>query len=175
MDLKQLVMLAFQVSILATVFGFGLRASPDVVLYLIRRPGLLVRSLFAVLVVMPIVAVVLARAFDFRPVAEIALIALAISPLPPLLPKKESKAGGRQSYGLALMVVLAMFAIVTVPLSAEILQRVFGRPLGVAPGAIARVVLLMAVLPLAAGMTVRATLPALAGRIEPLVTGWQEY
>ncbi len=171
MDLKQLVMLAFQVSILATVFGFGLRASPDVVLYLIRRPGLLVRSLFAVLVVMPIVAVVLARAFDFRPVAEIALIALAISPLPPLLPKKESKAGGRQSYGLALMVVLAMFAIVTVPLSAEILQRVFGRPLGVAPGAIARVVLLMAVLPLAAGMTVRATLPALAGRIEPLVTG----
>ncbi len=170
MELRQLVMLAFQASILSTVFGFGLKASPDVFLYLIRRPGLLLRSLLAVLVVMPIVAVALARTFDFRPVAEIALIALAISPVPPLLPKKESKVGGRQSYGLALMVVLALSAIVTVPVSAEILQRVFGRPLGAAPVAIAQVVLIMAVLPLVAGMAIRAILPALADRIDPLVT-----
>src|SRR5882672_1126475 len=168
--MKQLVMLAFQVSIFCTVFGLGLRAAPVDLLYLLQRPGLLLRSLLAVLVIMPVLAVVLAMMFDFRPVAEIALIALAISPVPPLLPKKEAKAGGRQSYGLALMVTLALLAIVTVPLSVEILQRVFGRPLGAAPGAIARVVLMMALLPLVAGMVVRAMRPALAERVEGIVT-----
>jgi len=45
MDSKQIIMLALQVSILATVFGFGLKARPGDLLYLWRQPGLLVRSL----------------------------------------------------------------------------------------------------------------------------------
>jgi BASS family bile acid:Na+ symporter len=166
MDLKQLVLLAFQVSILGTVFGYGLKAYPDDLLYLVRRPGLLLRSVLAVLVIMPVLVVLLDRMFDFRPVAEVALMALAISPVPPLLPGREARAGGRQSYGLALMATLALLAIVVVPLWLEILQWIFDRPLGVAPGAIARVVLIMAVLPLVAGVAVRAILPALADRIE---------
>src|SRR5688500_12894163 len=49
-ELRQFVMLAFQVSILCMVFGFGLRAAPSDLLYLLRRPGLLWRSLLSVLV-----------------------------------------------------------------------------------------------------------------------------
>ena len=128
-------MLAFQVSILCIVFGFGLRAAPSDLLYLLRRPGLLWRSLLSVLVVMPIVAVALARIFDVRRATEIALVALAISPVPPLLPRKEAKAAGQESYGLALMVVLALVSIVAAPAAVEILQRVVDRPLGAAPGA----------------------------------------
>ena len=90
------------------MFGYGLRAEFTDLLYLFRRPALLVRSLIAVLVVMPAVAVVLARWFDFAPTVEIALVALAISPLPPLLPTREAKAGGGERYGLGLMVVLAL-------------------------------------------------------------------
>ena len=50
-----------------------------------------------------IVAVALAVAFDFTPVVEVALLALAISPVPPLLPGKEFKAGGRASYTIGLL------------------------------------------------------------------------
>jgi BASS family bile acid:Na+ symporter len=166
MDMRQVVMLTLQMSIFCTVFGFGLGAAPRDLLDLLRRPGLLLRSLLSVLVVMPIVAVVLARLFDILPATEIVLIALAISPVPPLLPKKETRAGGQPSYGLALMVVLALLSIVTVPAAVEILQRVFDRPLGAAPDVIGRVILTMVVLPLVAGMVVRAKLPALAGRID---------
>jgi hypothetical protein len=56
MELRQLVILALQVSILCTVFGFGLRATTGDLLYLARRPGLMLRSLLAMLVVMPLVA-----------------------------------------------------------------------------------------------------------------------
>jgi len=60
MDLKHILGLAFQVSILCTVFGFGLKATLEDLLYLIRRPGLLARSLLAVFVIMPLFAVALA-------------------------------------------------------------------------------------------------------------------
>jgi BASS family bile acid:Na+ symporter len=166
MDLKLVVMLALKLSIFCTVLGFGLKATLDDLLYLIRRPGLFVRSLLAVFVIMPLLAVVLSRQFDFRPPVEVALIALALSPVPPLLPKKEGKAGGHHSYGLALMAMLALLSIVVVPVSMEILERMFHVPLAVAPQVVAKVVLQAALLPLAVGMIVRALAPRFAARIE---------
>ena len=70
MDLKQLVVLALQVSVVCTVVGFGLRTTVHDLLYLVRRPGLLARSFLAMFVIMPVVAVLLARLFDFRPTVE---------------------------------------------------------------------------------------------------------
>jgi BASS family bile acid:Na+ symporter len=166
MTAKQLVILGLQLSIVCTVFGFGLKATPRALVSLFRQPSLLLRSLLSVFVVMPIVAVGMATMFDFRRGAEIALIALAISPVPPLLPNREVKAGGQGSYSLALMATLALLSIVAVPLAAEILQRVFNLPLNAEPGAIAKVALVMAVLPLLAGVAVRASMPAVADRIE---------
>ncbi|GFE80693.1 hypothetical protein GCM10011487_26930 [Steroidobacter agaridevorans] len=79
MDLKQLVVIALQVSVFCMVFGFGLKTTTQDLSYLIRRPSLLVRSLLAVFVVMPIVAVLFAVLFDFELTVERALIALAVS------------------------------------------------------------------------------------------------
>jgi BASS family bile acid:Na+ symporter len=166
MDLKQLVILALQLSVVCTVFGFGLKTTTDDMVSLVRRPGLLVRSLLAVFIVMPAVVVALTRLFNFLPVVEIALVALAISPMPPLLPQRQAKAGGDTSYGLGLMAVLALASIVMVPLALKFLTVVFERPLAMAPGTLARIVLISAILPLAAGMAVRAFLPRLASSIE---------
>jgi BASS family bile acid:Na+ symporter len=170
MDMKNLVMLAFQVSIMCTVFGFGLKATPEDLLHLLRRPGLLARSLVAVLVIMPVVAVALARLFDFRQVVEIALVALALSPMPPLLPQRTTKTGGEPSYGLGLLTILSLLSIASIPLSVEVLGRFFGQSLAMAPGAVAKVVLVAALLPLAAGMATRAVVPGIAERIAPLVS-----
>jgi BASS family bile acid:Na+ symporter len=158
-------MLALQASIFGTVLGFGLKATPDDLLYLVRRPGLLLRSLLAVFVIMPVVAVALVRIFDFRHAAEVALVALAISPAPPLLPGREGRAGGHASYGLGLMAMLAVLAIVVIPLEVAILGPVFGQSFAVAPQTIAGIVLKAVILPLAAGMLIRAAWPARADRI----------
>jgi BASS family bile acid:Na+ symporter len=116
-------------------------------------------------VIMPLVAVALDRWFDFSHTVEIALVALSISPVPPLLPQRETKAGGHHSYGLALMALLALLSIVVVPLALQLLQLVYGRPY-TTPTTIAKVVLVMAILPLSAGMLVRALAPAVAARID---------
>ena len=64
MTLQQAIVLVLQVSILVTVFSFGLMTTVGDVLYVVRRPSLLGRSLVAMFVIMPIVAVALAAAFD---------------------------------------------------------------------------------------------------------------
>ena len=71
--IRQVVLLALQVSIIGTVFGFGLNTTARDLLYLFRRPGLLARSLLAVFVIMPAVAVALVRIFDFPRVVGIVL------------------------------------------------------------------------------------------------------
>jgi BASS family bile acid:Na+ symporter len=169
MDLKQMTMLALQISIVSTVFGFGLKASGRDILYLVRRPGLFARSLLAVLVIMPLVALALAWMFDFPPAVEVILVALAISPVPPLLPMKETKAGGDTSYGLGLMAVLAVVSIVAVPVILALLGLILGRPLAMTPGAIAAVMIKTIVVPLAAGLIVRAVAPQFADRLANVV------
>jgi len=166
MDPKQLVLLAFQISIISIVFGFGLKATPDDLLYVLRRPGLLARSLIAVFLIMPLVAVALSRWFDFPRVVEIDLIALALSPTPPLLPGREARSGGHQSYGLGLMALCALLSIALVPLSLTFVGAFFGLPFRMSPGAVAAIVSKAVLLPLAAGVLVRALAPAFAARLE---------
>lgn len=165
MTLQQLILLALQSSILLTVFGFGLQATPGDVLYLVRRPSLLGRSLFSMLVVMPVVAVALILAFTLRPAVEIVLVALAVSPIPPLLPGRQQKAGGHSSYALGLMAIVGLISIVTVPATMQLLGRFSVRPLEMSSGAIAALVLRTVVLPLVAGIALRALVPALAERV----------
>jgi BASS family bile acid:Na+ symporter len=162
MDTKQLVLLALQVAIFATVFGFGLQAKADDLTYILRRPGLLLRSLLAMFVVMPMVVVILVKALDLRMPVEVVLVVLAISPIPPLLPGKEMKAGGLPSYGLGLMLLFGLAAIALTPLLVEVMARVFHRPVTMSPGGIARIVVTMILVPLVSGMIVRALLPRVA-------------
>jgi BASS family bile acid:Na+ symporter len=168
--LKELILLVLQVSVFCTVFGFGLDTTLADMLYVMRRPGLLARSLIAMFVIMPAFAIALAKRFEFRHVVEIALVALSISPVPPLLPKREGQAGGRGPYALGLMAWLALLSIGLVPGAVEVLRQFAHRQLEMATIAVTRAVFTTALAPLAAGMLVRALLPAATPRIGTLVT-----
>src|SRR5215475_6544517 len=164
--LQHLITWAFQLSILATAFGFGLKATTEDVQDLIRRPALFGRSLLAIFVIVPIVAVALAHAFDFPHAAEIAMIALAISPLAALIPVNLIKVGRRFSFPAGLMAMVALLSVVVVPLLVALIGRFLGWSSLVSPLRAAGVVAAIVLLPLVAGMVVRALRPVLADRIE---------
>jgi BASS family bile acid:Na+ symporter len=165
-DPAELLKLAFLVSIILTVFGFGLGARVEDVLYLVRRPRLLVISLVSMFIVMPFVALGLGLVFDPPQVAKVALVALALSPVPPLFPGKARQAAGRGSYGLGLTATVSILSIVLVPAWVEFLGSLMGRPFHTGATAVAGLVVIAVVLPLAAGMLVRAFLPRVADRVE---------
>ncbi|MCC8361548.1 bile acid:sodium symporter [Lysobacter sp. A6] len=169
MDPKSIVILACQLSIVCTVLGFGLHASRNDLLYLWRRPGLLVRSIVSVMLIMPAVALAMESLFEFRRTAELALVALAFSPIPPLLPTKSDRAGGEHAYMVSLLLTLSLVAIVAVPVSAAILSVVFERQFNLSVSAVAKIVLVMAVLPLVVGVLIRRRMPRFADHIAPMV------
>jgi BASS family bile acid:Na+ symporter len=164
MTLQQAIILALQVSIVLTVFGFGLQTRGADVTAVLRQPSLLGRSL-GMFVVMPVVGIGLATTFVLRPSVEIILVALAISPIPPLLPGREQKAGAHSSFGLGLMMIAGLLSIAIVPLMLAMIGWYTGREIAMPPQAIARVVFLAAVLPLGAGMAVLAFATGVAHRI----------
>src|SRR5262245_48681904 len=168
MSPAQLVTLALQVSIALIVFAVALQAKPGDIGYLLRRPSLLLRSVLAMNVVMPIIAAAIAAAFNLNPAVEVALILLAVSPVPPILPGKEVKAGANISYRIGLLAVSAILAIVAVPLSVMVIGRLFGRDLQVPFATIAPVVAKTVLVPLLLGAIVRSIAPALARLASPI-------
>ena len=90
MELARLLPLVLQASIAAIVASIAMGARLSDLSGLWERPGLLLRSLLAMFVVMPVVAVGIAVLFDLARMVEVALIALALSPVPPMLPRKAS-------------------------------------------------------------------------------------
>lgn len=165
MDLATLIPIALRSSIFLLVFALGLGANFDEALSLLRRPAQLLRSLVAMNVVMPVFAVLLAATFDLHYIVKVALIALAVSPVPPILPKKQLKAGGSAHYTVGLLFSAALLTIVSLPLSVEIVGRVFDKPTHVSPATVALIVSITVIAPLAAGILVRHLAPRVAERI----------
>src|SRR5438309_1963884 len=159
MNLASLITLALRLSIMLVVFSLGLGVKPTDVLYLRRRPGLLIRSLLSMDVAMPLVAGCVAIMFHLRPPVEIALLALAISPVPPLLPRTGLKAGGHAPYIFSLLVAAALVAIVFIPPAVLLIGTAFGLNLRQSAASIAELVLLTVLLPLVAGILTRFFTP----------------
>jgi bile acid:Na+ symporter, BASS family len=162
---QAVIMLALQISIILTVLGFGLRANLDDVLCLVRKPRVLLFSLIAMFVIMPLFAIFLTGVFPFAPAVSIALIALSISPVPPLLPRRISKKAGLSPYGIGLMVSAATLSIVFIPLATLLIGKYFNRPFAMGPAAVAKLIFPTVLIPLAVGILLHRLWPAFAQRI----------
>jgi bile acid:Na+ symporter, BASS family len=160
----ELIKIGILASVFLTVLGMGLAATWNDATYLVRRPALLARSLFSMFVLMPVICVSAALLFHLPPAIRVALVALAISPVPPLLPQKEFAAGGHGAYAISLVAIAAVLSVFYVPLITSLFAEWFNHPAEVSSGVVARIVLTTILVPLALGMAIRAWMPSLAGR-----------
>jgi BASS family bile acid:Na+ symporter len=164
MSLTAIVVLVLQAGVALSIFAVGLKATFQDATFLFRRPDNLLSAMVCMFVALPLVAVTLALTFDLPPAVKIALVTYSISPIPPLLPIKARKAGGRDGYAIGLLVAGSLLSIVLIPLAMELFQVIFQLPLQMTSLAVARLVLTTVLAPLAAGMAVRALAPSLAER-----------
>jgi bile acid:Na+ symporter, BASS family len=164
MSIATLLPLALKTSLALLVFSLGLSATVQDITHLFRRPRELVRAIVAIFVVMPVVAVILAHWFVFHPAVKIALVALAVSPLPPTFPKKALKEGGRVSYTAGLLVAATLLAVALVPLTLAIIHNIFDVPLEMRPGAVFALAFWSLLLPLGAGILIGRLAPRIAER-----------
>jgi BASS family bile acid:Na+ symporter len=133
-----------------------------------RTPGPLLRGLLAVVVAVPLVALAVVRAFELPRLAEIGILLMAISPGAPVALRRSLQAGGHQAFAPSLQLVVVSLAVLTVPASLALLNRLYGGHAGLDPLAVARQVTVAQLAPIALGMAVRRGLPGVADRIAPV-------
>lgn len=165
MTLAELIPLAINISLFLLVFALGLKTVRGDAFYLANHPSLLIRSMLSMNVLMVAFAIIVALVFPLPRTIEIALIALAVSPVPPILPGKQTKAGGSYSYAISLLVAASIVAIVLAPVSVGVAGSIFGLESGISPGKVASIVILSIILPLGAGILMRFWLPEIGERI----------
>jgi BASS family bile acid:Na+ symporter len=165
MTLAELIPLAISVSIFLVVFTLGLGASWRDAYFLYRRSGLIARSILAMNVVMLALAIALVFAFDPPLPIKIALVALAVSPVPPVLPIKQRKAGGTGIYAVNLLAAAAVISLVLIPVALVVIEAIFGRQLRMPEGKVGWVLFRTILMPLAFGILVRQFAPRFAQKI----------
>ena len=166
-----MLLLILKTSIAVLILAIGMTALTDDIVYLWRKPVLLVKSVAAMYGVMPAVAALMTFVFDLPEQTKLALVILAICAGAPLLPKKLIKFGGDPSYVFSLIVNTSLLAVVTVPASLYLLSGTISfDTTAVTTAHVARIILKTFLLPLGIGMLLRWATPAVAERVgEPLL------
>jgi BASS family bile acid:Na+ symporter len=165
MDLKLLIVLVLKLSISLIVFSLGLNATLADALTVLRRPRELGRAFLSMNVLMPALALAMALTFNLRPAVKIVLVALSVAPVPPMLPRKALKEGGRKDYTIGLLVAMALLAIVVIPVTMKIFQAIAGIRLREPVSSVSWLVLTRILLPLSAGIALRSLAPGLTKRL----------
>jgi BASS family bile acid:Na+ symporter len=154
------------VTIFSLMLAIGVNHSFRQVTYLTSQPGLLMRSLLSVIVVVPGIVGVLLWALPLPPAVATGLAVLAAAPGAPLTTKRIEMAGGELPYAVNLQLTLALLAVVVTPLILSVYCSVFDLVIErVAPLDVARQIARVTFLPIALGFLVRRFLPAVAARI----------
>lgn len=168
--LQHLLPLLFPGSLFLLDLSLGLDATREDLFFMWRHPVLLLRAFLAISVVVPIAAVIAVSFLPLHPLAKAGVILMAVAPVPPLVPGKDMKLGGRKGYVYGLYAAFVPLTVVIVPMTLAILNAIYHKAVDPSAGAIARTVGVSVFLPLAIGLAVQAMAPKLAARAAPLLS-----
>jgi BASS family bile acid:Na+ symporter len=149
------LLLTLKLAVSVVIFAIGLGSTLEDLTHLWRRPRLLLRSLVAMYVLVPALAVGMVTVLDLPPAVSAALLVLAVSAGAPLLPRKLSQFGS-DAYVFSLVVTSSLLAIVLVPAWVAVLARHFHVDTELQAAVVATAIAKSFLLPLAVGMIVRA-------------------
>ncbi len=120
------IVLAFTaLTIFTFMLAIGLNEPLEKLISLWRRPAILLRALFAVIVVVPILVGFLLWLFDLPPAVATGLALLAAAPGAPLTTKRSQIAAADTVYVSSLQLTLALLAVVVTPLILAIYYALF--------------------------------------------------
>lgn len=151
--------------VLSSMLGIGLGLSVGEILAPLRNARLVILALVANFIVLPAGAIGLGRLVGLEEPFAIGLLLLASAAGAPFVPKLAQLARGNVAFGVGVMVLLMVVTVVYLPLALPVLLP----GVTVDPWKIGRSLFLLMLLPLAVGLAGRAWLPALAGRVKPVL------
>ncbi len=151
------------VTIFSLMLAMGVSHSFQQLTSLWRRPELLLRSLLAVIVLVPAIVGLLLWVFELPLAVATGLAVLAAAPGAPLTYKRSQMAAGDPTYTASLQLTLALLAVVVTPLILVIFCTLFELGAGrVGFFAVAMQVAEVTFLPVITGLLIQQFVPRLA-------------
>jgi BASS family bile acid:Na+ symporter len=158
------LMILLKVSIGVLIVCVGAGTSFSELTYVWRRPALLIRSLAAMYVLVPLVAFGLMLIMPIERGVKAAMLALAVSAGAPLLPKRLKTLHSGQ-YIFSLLITSSLVAIVAVPIWTELLSAYFDVEVKLSVRTVVTDVAKTILLPLLIGMGLRFVFPVSSERL----------
>jgi len=149
-------------TLFSLMFSLGLRWTFADVVWLWRRPSLLVRSLISVFIAVPLFGVLISFIPGFTVAERLGVGAMMICPGAPTIPQKSLKAGGHEQFAASLQFTVCLLAIVSIPLTASILSQFYPNQAWLSPQEIAKQIFFAQVLPMGLGVLLAQYVPKLA-------------
>jgi BASS family bile acid:Na+ symporter len=163
--LQDILPLIISASLGCLLAAIGMNATLADMLHLWNRPKQLLKAILSVNLVVPLAAVGVVALFPITPAAKAGILLMSVSPVPPFVPLKALKVGGGGTYSVGLYAALAVLSIAIVPAAIAILRPLYDIPFSLPVSVVARNVLWTALLPLTAGILLRASFPSAARRM----------
>lgn len=160
-----IIQVGSMVSTFVFVYSRGLRTTAGNLEFLASRRGLLLRSLISVDLLVPLIALLVIVLVGPPKNMAVGLILLAASPASPTVLRNITQAYGSDEYAVSIHVALALLAIVTVPVSIDLLSYATGVQVNATLPAVAELVGINILLPIVAGMISGWLFPAMARRV----------
>ena len=113
------------VTIFTLMLTIGVNQSLGQLISVWRQRDVLLRSLLAVIVLVPIVVIVLLWVFNLPPAVATGLAVLAAAPGAPLTTKRSQMAGADITYVSSLQLTLALLAVIVTPLTLAVFHGLF--------------------------------------------------
>ena len=152
------------IMLVTLTLGAGLEINRAHLAAVLKNVGLLLRVVFGNFIVVPILGVLLARAFYLQADVATGFLLMAIAPGVPFLILGARKKGGRLGLAVTMALFFPLLSIVTVPITASLVLPPEQRAsLPVAP--FVTTLVLFQFLPLLAGMALAQRIPAMAEKL----------
>jgi BASS family bile acid:Na+ symporter len=149
--LAKAVPVALLVFVVSSMLAVGLSLTIGQILVPLRNARLVILALVANFVLMPLVALLIARVFRLDQPLRVALLLLVAAAGAPFLPKLAGVAKGNLAFAVGLMVLLMVLTVGYMPIVLPLLLQ----GVSVDPTQIARSLVVLMLLPLVVGLAVR--------------------
>lgn len=153
------------VFVLSSTLGVGLSLTVGQIVTPLRNPRLIVLALLANFVLTPLAALALWRVLGLHEPLGVGLLLCGLAAGAPFLLKLAEFARGDMAFAVGLMVLLMVLTVGYVPLVLPLLLT----GTAVNPAKIAQSLVVLMLIPLATGLTVRARWADVAARVRPVV------
>jgi BASS family bile acid:Na+ symporter len=165
MSIQTLIILGVTLSAFLSVLTIGMRVSAADLSCVLNRPPRLARSLLAMNVLWPVVAVVVCKTFSLHPAVIVGLVTLSIAPVGAMFSKAMLPlvAPDNPAYARGLFFASTILSVILTPLAVEAIQRLFGEGevVHVRPLVVIQVLVSSVLLPLGLGLALAHWRPML--------------